>query len=310
MSLPYLSPKPHSRPGDIYTLKDPLSTLNTFFEHPLHTGAVIMSCFLAPLDDEVVAQARMESYMKEISVMDSDPYIPNVSFSPFFGKYHERLHPDISANHHGARAVHSAIDRWVEEITHKEHWPKMSKKLLPTHTRREAEFLVQYLIEEPQLVTPASVEWLDIKHGIRLQGACELSQRWYTNGLGPRSYFVAGPGAYHTTKYTKDIWNSLVDQLAPTNRRNRVNPNRIHVSGEKTAVFYDLTSFTSNMALQPIFLNELALYCKGEKIQVVDGRMGIIERDLYEVIIEYNTVNFRGEYRQRGQDTVMPEVME
>jgi hypothetical protein len=271
--------------------------LNQFFDEPFYAGAVIMACFINPLSKDQVASIRMESFMKEILVMDSDAYQPNINFNPFFGKYHESLHPDIPSNPEMARIVHQSIKTWIERITARTHTPTMSRKCLPSFTRRELHQYIDYLLEDPSIATPASLERLYVKTGIHIDGPCEISQRWYTNGLVPRTYFVAGPTAYNDTKYTKWLWNDLVDCLACTHRKNRVNPRRIYVDGLKTAIFYDLTSFTSNMGLQRVFLDQLALYCHGVQVTLMDSVIGPHSVDAGDLIKQYNTMNQFPEYR-------------
>jgi hypothetical protein len=193
--------------------------------------------------------------MKEIMIMDTDAYTPTINFNPFFGDYREPLHTDVLPNPKMARIVHESINVWLQRIRERPHPPTLSRKCLPTFTRRELERYIDVLVEDPSIATPASLERLYVKSGVTIDGPCELSQRWYTNALNPRSYFVAGPTAFNHTKYTKWIWNELVDSLVCTNKRNRVNPRRVFVDGLKTAIFYDLTTFTSNMGLQGVFLD-------------------------------------------------------
>lgn len=256
-----------------------------------------MACFLSPIDECTVQQKRMESFMKEVSVMDTDAYQPNIDFSPFFGNYHTPLHTSIPANPDMAKIVHESIKTWLQRITTHVHTPTMSRKCLPSFTRQELHRYIDLLVEEPSVATPASLERIYVKEGIHLDGPCEISQRWYTNGLVPRTYFVAGPTAYNDTKYTKWLWNDLVDCLVCTNRRNRVNPRRIFVDGCKTAVFYDLTTFTSNMGLQRPFLDQLSLYCHGVTVTVMDSVIGPRDVDVGDLIKTYNQMNVFPEYR-------------
>jgi len=295
-------------PGDNLHQTDPSIRINGFFRNPLNAAGIIMSCFLAPHTLEEEKEKKLESYMKEIRVMDSDPYSPDIDFTPFFGNYSAQMHPDIPKNPKMASTVHKAIDTWRQWASQYTQYPKMSKKLLPTHTREEMRKYVDRLIQDPAEATPASLEWLYVRYGDIVEGPCELSQRWYTNGVSPRSYFVAGPTAYDKTKNTKDLWNKLVDSLSVTHRKNRVNPGRVHVSGIKQALFYDLTSFTSNMALQRPFLSNLSIYCRGQKITVMDGLLGPIEKDLGDIIAEYNEMNFRPEYIWRESPDWLPDT--
>jgi len=277
-------------------LSDPTPRIQSFFKHPLYSAGIIMSCFLAPLSNDQVREKCLESYLKEISVMDSANISSKLDYTAFLGTPSNPLHVDIPPNPKAANYIHHTIDLWIQQLQQTTCYLKMSKKLLPTRTREQLRGFCDDILEDPATATQASLEWMYIKRGLFFTGGCELKQRWYTNGLTPRSYFVAGPDAYNRSKYTKDMWNLLVDLLPATNRRNRVNPNRIHVTGLKTAIFYDLTSFTSNMSEQRHFLDSLAIYALGRKITIMDSVIGPVEYDLGQLIKEYNELNFFPEY--------------
>lgn len=271
---------------------------NEFITHPLYAGAVIMMLFLAPVSKESEQRICMESYLKEINTMDLEaPPEGRFSFEAFFGLYHVPVHSDIPANPKMAATVHEAIVRWFAWIESTPLYAKISRKLLPTFTRAQLRNYIDEMIEDPDTATPATLEYLWLEHGITLDGPCELKQRWYTNGLKPRSYFAAGPTAYNATKFTQALWNELVDQLSPTNRYNRVTPSRIHTSG-KTALFYDLSTFTSSMTIQREFIGALAYAAETEGIMATlrDTRWGTYEVPLHELLVKYNELNYLPEY--------------
>jgi hypothetical protein len=283
---------------------DPSVTLNEFFSNPLYSGAIIMSCFLAPLSSSQIEEIKLASYMKEINTMNGDD-VPSdhLDFTPFFGNYTSSLSPNMSPNPKMAQHVHKAIDRWIAKQERANLFPKMSKKLLPTFTRQELDAYTNMLIEDPMVSTQASLEWLLIEHKIDFRGAAELRQRWYTNGLSPRSYFVAGGDAYMSSKFLKDFWNDLVDELSVTNKQNRVNINRLHFDGVSKALFYDLTSFTSNMGVQRSFLGMLGSYCYQHPTTIFDGSRGLMEVDMGELIQEYNELNTFPRYKTHLYET-------
>jgi hypothetical protein len=307
LDLPCFHPE-RATSSSLEFLVDPIPRIQAFFQHPLYSAGIIMSCFLAPLTDEQIRRTRLESYLKEILVMDSENISPKFDYTPFFGKPFSPIHTDILVNPKAAQHVGDTIDMWINQLQQNTCYLKMSKKLLPTRTREELRGFCDDLLEDPTTATQASLEWMYIKKGLSFSGGCELKQRWYTNGVSPRSYFVAGPDAYNRSKYTKDAWNLLVDLLPSTNRRNRVNPTRIHVTGMKTAIFYDLTSFTSNMSEQRHFLDALAIYCHGRIITVMDSILGPIPYDLGQLIKEYNELNFYPEYNWTDDPSLLPEV--
>lgn len=275
--------------------------INMCLDHPLYSGAIIMSCFLAPLTDDQIAQTKLESYLKEIDVMDTEPYFPNFDFRPFFGEYNVQLHPSIPANPPMAKTVHQAIQSWtsIHSSPHRHHVPRLSTKLLPRLTRQDMDIYLSQILHEPSLSTQGTLEWLWMKYGVEFTGKCEVKQRWYTNGLSPRTYYVCGPTLFNSVKYTQDLWNDLCDRLEVTNRRNRVNPHRIHIDGVARALFYDLSSFTSNCAAQREFLQQLALYVDGLPFIAQDSRFGLTTVDFGDVIRDYANSNIHPEYSTR-----------
>jgi hypothetical protein len=288
-------------------LEDPTPRIQAFFKHPLYSAGIIMSCFLMPLSDEQIRRTQLESYLKEISVMDQENISPKLNYGAFFSNPQIPIHTDISPNPRAATHIHKTIDLWISQLEQDTHHITMSRKLLPTKTREELRGFCDDLLEDPETATQASLEWMYIKKGIFFNGGCELKQRWYTNVITPRSYFVAGPDAYNKSKFTKNMWNLLVDLLPSTNRRNRVNPSRIHITGLKTAIFYDLTSFTSNMSEQRHFLDALSIYCDGHIITLMDSVLGPIPYNLGQLIKEYNDLNFYPSYNWPYNPSLLPE---
>lgn len=289
-----LSPMDHA-------LFDPTSIyerINHILSHPLYTGAVIMSCFIAPITREEEQQIRLESYLKEIAVMDTDPFLPGFDFQCFFGEYDKPLHPSMQPNPGAARVVHESILTWISAHSSpsKVHRPALSSKLLPSFTRFDMDAYVSHLIDDPGVATQGTLEYLHVKYGMEFEGPCEIKQRWYTNGLAPRTYYVTGATLYNSTKFTRDLWTDLCDSLVVTHRRNRVNPNRIRIEGIQRVLFYDLSSFTSNCAVQREFLNALSLHVDGLPFTVQDYRHGRYEANFADVVRDYCNANIQPQY--------------
>jgi len=159
----------------------------------------------------------------------------------------------------------------------------------------------EYYTFEQEGATQCDLEYLYHVHGDKLEGGpCEVKQRWYTSGLAPRTYYAAGSDAYHKSKYLRVAFNDLCDFLPPTERYARVNPNRLYLpTSYHHVLIYDLTSFTSNMHEQRHFLDRLARYCKGHIVQILDTVEGVLDVDLCDLILEYNTLNVQHSYSSR-----------
>jgi len=258
-----------------------------------------MAIFLAPHTKASVAKIKMDSILKEVTVMDRDAYTPTINWNVFFGEVDGQLHPNIAPNPRMATEVNMALHTWLtRQIQSSPRLPSISNKLVPSFTRMEMSAYIDLLLQPPEVATQGSLEYLESRYGISFTGSVEMSQRWYTNQIGPRTYYISGATTYGGAKYTKDIWNDLVDSLVVTQRRNRVNPRRIHVDIGKDAIFYDLTSFTSNMATQRVFLERLAQWCHGTEVEILDVCCGVTRVDLGDLVQDYNrTCNWFPSYR-------------
>jgi hypothetical protein len=277
--------------------------IEALLSHPLYSGAIIMMCCIAPMEKDQEDQIRLEAYLKEINTMDTSPFKPGLDFRCFFGDYHLPLHPTMKPNPQMAAVVHTAIRTWVSTHSYGDrlHYPALSNKLLPSFTRRDMAAYVSALVEEPSNATQGVMEYLYMKYDLKMEGPCEIKQRWYTNGLTPRTYFVCGPTLFEKAKYTKNLWNDLVDSLVVTERRNRVNPRRIHIEGIERALFYDLSTFTSNCAAQREFLSDLARFVEGMPFSYRDSRHGPQTVDFGDVVREYCNTNVQPEYSDQDQ---------
>lgn len=271
--------------------------------HPLYSGAIIMMCCIAPIDTESEQQIKLDAFFKEITTMDTSPYFPGLDFSCFFGNYNQPLHARMQPNPSMAKVVHKAINSWITKHTSGTiHRPTLSNKLLPNLTRQDMNMWLDAEMGLPELATQGTLEYLHMKYDVTVSGPCEIKQRWYTNGLSPRTYFVCGPTLYERSKYTKALWNDLVDQLTTTQRFNRVNARRIHIEGIERALFYDLSTFTSNCAAQREFLKYLARVVEGLSFNILDTRHGPMTVDFGDVIKDYCQTNIQPEYTDTNGD--------
>lgn len=287
---------PHER--IFLDLAVPYKKIDDIFRDPLQAGAIMMCCFIAPIDAEEEQKIILESYLKEISAMDTDPYFPHFDYSCFFGKYDAPLHPRMQPNPKSAETVHKSILSWISRHTNPQyvHKPALSSKLLPKFTRQDFALYLETQIQEPSIATQGALEFLAMKYDVVYTGPCQISQRWAPNQLTPRTFFICGPTLFNKCKYSRDLWNDLADSLVVTHRINRVNPARIHIEGVEHALFYDLSSFTSNCAAQREFLAYLSRVVDGLPFSVQDSRHGDEVLDFGEVVRTYAECNIQPEY--------------
>lgn len=268
----------------------PEDYLNNFLRIPLYAGAVIMACCIHPYSStEEEEEIRLKSYLKEINVMDRRGYRSEIDFSAFFGSYHSPLHHvDIPANPGIAKSIHKAIDECIDKTTTHLQYGRYSRHPLDHHTRHALKSKCAWLADTPvDEVLPVEIDRFRFNKRTRLEGGVEMKQRWYTHGISPRTYYVSGPTAFNNGRFLQEFFNNLCDSLAVTNRYTRTQPWRHYVPHHLHALFYDLTSFTSTLALQHTFLLELASYCEGIDFERLDMVEGVVVDNLGTVLREY-----------------------
>lgn len=126
-----------------------------------------------------------------------------------------------------------------------------------------------------------------IRTGIWIRGDTEMKQKWYPNGLLPRTYFSWGGMSISASAYLRGFFNELVDQFAPTQRHNRVQPDWLCRSENNLGTqfaFYDLTSFTSWFHEHVPFLHSLARYFTGTSVDHVGPFLSLATYDVGDLI--------------------------
>jgi len=133
-------------------------------------------------------------------------------------------------------------------------------------------------------------EYLYHTEGIKVEGECEMRQKWYPSGLEPRTYYAMGGRAYHLSKYIAGMFETICDLFPYTHRHMCTKPSRLHLMKGDHLLLYDLTSFTSNLHEHRGFIESFGMFCLGVPVYVLDGREGYISVDLGELILEYATL--------------------
>lgn len=260
---------------------------------PLLAGLILQLVHLAPMDDKSVVDTYRQSMVKEMTVMESVRRECTINFEPFFGEYDEQIHESIPSNPTVCRYIHAGIDRWISSLQSQILYPKMSSKTVSKATSQELWRIdQQYELNNDVGVTGIDLERVYHVYGVEVPGPCEMRQKWYYSQLKPRTYYAQGGDAYKTSKYLASAFVELCDTLPATNRRTRVEPSRITIrSPSADVVYYDLTSFTSNMHTQAEFCYRLSRYCYGKKVRLMDSYHGVIEVDLGDLISDYTRTN-------------------
>lgn len=252
-------------------------------------GLLLQLVLLAPMDTRDIEDAYTESMLKEVKVMESIRRECTLDFEPFFGDYNAPIHSTIPPNRRISRYIHECIDTWIESLKKEVLFPSISSKTVSKWTANEVWNVdPDYELNDEIGVTAIDLERVYHRHHVAVSGPCEMRQKWYASNLQPRTYYAQGGTAFHSSKYLAKPFTDLCDSLPSTNRRTRVDPSRITIRDPSHDVaYYDLTSFTSNLHVQREFLTRLAMYCKGETVEILDAVRGVVSVDLGELIYDY-----------------------
>jgi len=114
-----------------------------------------------------------------------------------------------------------------------------------------------------------------------------MRSAWKYTDLKPRVYYARGPDQYYASRYIQEIFNILIDSLPITNRYLRFYHAGIRIEADDTLFIYDYSSFTSRLDEVKCFLRELAVFCRGRSVILLDTHHGLQIKDLEEMITEY-----------------------
>jgi len=254
---------------------------------PLLSGLLYSFVRYADYSNEEIQSLLSKSIRKELNVMCSQPRPPTINFDYFFDKdpnYY--AHSDLPYNVVMQRQIYRAIHRWKDKQHNRIIYPKTSNKTCSLSTRRHAVALG--LIEDITYpLTLLNVEQIYHIHGIKLEGTCEMRQKWYPSNMNPRTYYAMGGTAYHKAKNVQQILNELCETLEPCDKRLCVHPERIELIDDEFVYIYDLSSFTSNLHEHKSFLLTLSKNCVGVSVIVCDSWHGYVRLDLGDLLSEY-----------------------
>lgn len=263
-------------------------------QQPLTSGLILSLVLASPMSKKEIGQMYRESFIKEMKTMESIRRPCTLDFSVFFGNYESQIHQTISPNPRMAKLINRRIDDWKASIANTLLFPKVSRKTVSKSTSNLLKATYREYVPNDEKIGITAIDLERVYHiyGDEIEGPCEMRQKWYTSNLKPRTYYAQGGDAYRTSKYLSYALTDLCDFLDCTNRRSRVDPSRIVIRNETDdVIYYDLTSFTSNLHVQREFVDMLASYCIGTSIYILDSCSGIIKQDLGDMIYTYTRTN-------------------
>jgi hypothetical protein len=178
------------------------------------------------------------------------------------------------------------------------------RPLLPSYNARKTVsyatqrnlLLAQGYPPESVMDAPKTITSLDLlKHylwtGSQIPGPLEMRMAWFYNDLKPRVYYCLGGSDYFNGLYIQEISNLFVDIFPSTNPATRFNISRVgNLEEGQLLITYDYSSFTTSLSELRYFLFWLSEACMGKTITLLDVREGLVDRDLGEILQEYNDV--------------------
>lgn len=261
--------------------------LSFVLESRLRT-ALLKSWILAtPVSYKQQVEVRKQMVEKELTVMESTPRIPSVCWESILSG-HIAYQVDDYPHHMVTSTTHRKVHIWANHVSKRTIYPHYGHKYLSVNSEREIP------APWPDNTTPISsiqAEWLYMKYGIEGSSPCELKQAWTPGIMVPRTYYAQGLDAYHSSKYIRNIFNSLADLFRNVNRFNRVRPQLISADAGDTLYIYDLTSFSSMFHEHRSFLLALATEVEGYDVTIFDSYSGPSSTSLSFLIREYVKYN-------------------
>lgn len=276
------------------SLRSFVNTSIGFFSDPTLAGLISMLIrFLPYASYDSVAIVRDATLKKELQAATSIYHPTTYSYQNLFG-------PPILRNTtlNGGAGGNAQLNASIRGCLHRAalriptQYPKTSLKTVmvsPYHASYEP---FSKVLRRPRSIrTTRDIEEVYYRSGWKLDGVTEMRSAWKGNDLKPRVYYARGGSQHFASSIIQGIFNALVDSLPNTNRRNRFNLYDLDMmTPDMTLMIYDYSSFTSTLHEIRNFTSKLAEFLRGTTITVIDSHTGPCERDLGDILDEYNQI--------------------
>jgi len=273
---------------------DLLEANHQLLTSPVSAGFISMVLRYLPYSDYAEsAEIRKETIDKELHAAQV-PYHPvTLNYSSFLSPSPYHRHVPLFGKKSSpavASQIHSSFEKAKTLISDQLLVPKVSRKtILRKHGAPWWKPYDKHALDGKRVKTLADVERVYVKTGVWLHGLTEMRSAWRGNDLKPRVYYARGASPHPACSVIQQIFNIFVDSLRITHRKLRFNLHELEgLTFEKMLFLYDYTSFTSSLHEIRNFTDKLAEYCRGTVVKVLDGKLGIVDKDLGELLHEYN----------------------
>jgi hypothetical protein len=263
---------------------------------PLESSIILDIMRALPVQDYELEEARNASWWKEIILAEGVRRPSSIKWKKFFDEsdIREPIADDLPAHPNMLRYIRRTLTQFRNSFldTTREMWPRSTHKNMSRDTRREYEKSANEDISQVAIFGQDDWQRYYERTGIKLGGACEMRQKWYPAGIKPRTYFAMGGETYGPCRHLQNFFTDLVNLFTPTHHVTRLRPQRLVIDpdkgkGDRHFFIYDLSNFTSNMAEQRYFVQQLGEFFIGVEVMVMDERDGPICCDLGEMLFEY-----------------------
>lgn len=273
---------------------------------PLLAGLLIVFSLGMPFSDSEITAGKSSSFNKELCATQTRRKAGEWNWRSILGCQHTKgdnihyMFPKLSPLQ---RRFQYSLSRFRKQIN--------GRTILPHYSRRgvsseSASLLInrvdkraRYGVNGPmktfhRSMEPSNITSLDLIHhyirtGNWIHGRTEMKQRWYPNGIQPRTYFSWGGDSIASSAYLRDFFNDLADCFPSTERSNRVRPDWLFDDSIPPGgfFFYDLTSFTSWFHEQVPFLEALAEYFADSHVFLVGEGLSLSYHSIGSLIDGY-----------------------
>lgn len=263
-----------------------------YLQSPVSAAILLDIARSLPVEPIDMANARLNSWNKEISLCEGKSRQPSVKWEVLFnpGLSDHPMIPGILPNRKMALAIYSSLRLWRSKMTNRLLYPSITHKNMSRSTRRDYEDVTGLSLEGIPIFGQDNWERHYYLTGHMIQGVCEMRQKWYPSGIKPRTYYTQGGTTYATSRHLQAVFTDLVNSSPITHHVSRLQPSRLLLKDGSHYRIYDLTSFTSNMHEQKAFCRQLAIFASGVTVYTMDAREGLVPRDLGEMIEDYNEI--------------------
>lgn len=268
-----------------------LSNHTILFSTSVLCGFVSMLIRYLPYADYSSSnETRQDTLDKEIAAATTIYHPVSLNYSSIFGRHSDRESPlylSVSSPQVSSE-INIGLRDAKRSLSHGIHVPQVSTKTVMVDSVAYSPF-EHVLRQSRPITTLLDIEEVYCRSGCRLGGRTEMRSAWKGNDLKPRVYYARGADVHFASSVIQKLFNAFVDALPNVHRKNRFSLSDLELMNPgSTLLIYDYSSFTSTLHEIINFTRELANFCRGTSITILDGHLGPMQADLGDILDLYN----------------------